>query len=145
VVEDAKSNPDSVVFSGEVIDVESVPGAMFAYTLRVYEVWKGPEETLKVYTRDPALCGYPFKEGQEYLVFAYEGRRTLKVDGGGGTKPLSKAVADLELLGEGEKLTSHADALNDTSGGLSVSAMVETACLAMASSFLVVARLVRSG
>jgi hypothetical protein len=146
VVEDAKSNPDSVVFSGEVIDVESVPGAMFAYTLRVYEVWKGPEEeTLKVYTRDPALCGYPFKEGQVYLVFAYEGRRTLKVDGGGGTKPLSKAGADFALLGEGEKVTSHADALNDTSGGLSVSAMVETACLAMASSFLVVAWLVRSG
>jgi hypothetical protein len=145
VVEDAKSNPDSVVFSGEVVDVESVPGAMFAYTLRVYEVWKGPEEkSLKVYTRDPALCGYPFKEGQEYLVFAYEGRRTLKVDGGGGTKPLSKAGEDLALLGDGEKLAS-GDALNDTSGGLSVSAMVGLSCLAMVSSLLVVARLVRSG
>ena len=138
-VEYAMSNPDSVVFSGEVVDAESVPGAMFAYTLRVSEVWKGPEQgTLKVYTSDPALCGYPFKEGQEYLVYAYEGRLTLKVDGGGGSKPLTKAGADLALLGEGEMLT-------DTSGGVPARVMVGMACVALAASFLVVVRLVRTG
>jgi hypothetical protein len=37
------------------------------------------------------------------------------------------------------------DALTDTSGGLSVGAMVGLACLVMGASFLVVARLVRTG
>lgn len=142
VVDDALSDPDYVVFSGEVIDVKSVPGAMFAYTLRVSEVWKGPEQkTLKVYTRDPALCGYPFKEGQEYLIYAYEGKLTLKVDGGGGTKPLSEAGADLALLGKGEKPTD--GALNDTSGGVPARTMIGMAGLVMAASFSLVARLVR--
>jgi hypothetical protein len=45
-------------------------------TLRVSEVWKGPErETLEVSTSSQeAACGVPFEEGQEYLVYAYGGR-----------------------------------------------------------------------
>ena len=72
VVEDALSDPDYAVFSGEVVDVESIPHFRFKVTLRVSEVWKGPEQgTLEVNTDDPTFCGTPFKEGQEYLVYAF--------------------------------------------------------------------------
>ena len=46
----------------------------FRATLRVSEVWKAPRrETLEVsMPRGGATCGYPFKEGRAYLVYAYE-------------------------------------------------------------------------
>ena len=60
------------------------------------------------------------------------------------TKLLSKAGADLAVLGDGEKPKDDGDVLNETSGGVSVGAMVGMAGLAMAVSFLVVVRLVRT-
>jgi hypothetical protein len=80
-------------------------------TLRVSEVWKGPQtETLEVTTpRDGATCGYNFKEGQEYLVYAYWGphgsppRPGLKADHCTETKPLSEADANLRVLGDGQR------------------------------------------
>jgi hypothetical protein len=51
-----------------------------------------------------SACGFPFKEGQEYLVYA-SGGRDLKVDLCSETKPLSEADPDVALfeeLGEGE-------------------------------------------
>jgi hypothetical protein len=93
-----------------------------------------------------ASCGYPFKEGQEYLVYAYEGKQGLKVDGCGATKLFSKAGADLTLLGNSsEKPKDGGDeALTDTSGGVSARAMVGMAGLLIAASLLVVVRLVRT-
>ena len=91
-----------------------------------------------------SACGYPFEEGQEYLVYAY-GKQDLKVDACSETKQLSKADEDLALLGNGEKPKDGGDALTDTSGVVSVRAMVGIAGLAMAASFLVVVRLVRTG
>ena len=61
------------------------------------------------------------------------------------TKPLSKAGSDLAVLGDSEKPKDGGDALNYTSGSLSVGAIVGLAGLAMAASFLVVVRLVRTG
>ena len=95
-----------------------------------------------------AICGYPFKEGQEYLVYAYGKGEPFKVDLCSGTKPLSKANADLALLGklgEGEKPTNGGDSLNDTSGFVPARAMVGLTGLAIAASFLLVVRLVRTG
>jgi hypothetical protein len=118
------------VFSGEVVKIDrpSGPGWSTADletdTFRVSESWKEPWKEpegsmLEVRTQVfGASCGYPFKEGQEYLVYAYEGKQVLKVDGCGATIPLSKAGADLALLGNSsEKPKDGGDeALSDTSG-----------------------------
>jgi hypothetical protein len=112
------------VFSGEVIDVEKgLPSS--SVTLRVSEMWKGKQrETVEVSTpRGGIACGYPFKEGQEYLVYAYwrpQGsppRPGLKVDTCTQTKLLSEADANLRVLGNGQR-PGGAEPLPDTSGGV---------------------------
>ena len=162
MVESGLSSSDAV-FSGEVVDFEKSPsdttmmeGTMFTImsprpataTLRVSDVWKGPErETLEVSTSSQeTACGVPFEEGREYLVYAYGGQG-LETDLCSQTKPLSEAGTDLAVLGDGEKPKddSNDEALSDTSGGVSAGAMAGLAGLALASAVLVVARLVRSG
>jgi hypothetical protein len=150
-VKQALSDSEAV-FSGEVVDVEkeraataSHPGTV-TVTLQVSEVLKGPQrETLEVSTPSTgSACRYPFEEGREYLVYAY-GKQDLKVDLCSETKLLSKAGADLAVLGNGEKPKDGGDALTDTSGGVPARAVVGLAGLAMAASFLVMVRLVRNG
>ncbi len=149
-VEFAVSDSEAV-FSGEVVDFQkgadsTIYGPTETVSFRVSEVWKGPEqETLEVHTAlMGASCGYPFKEGQEYLVYAYTGKQGLEVDLCNGTQRLAEAKADLEVLGAGKKPTG-GEALSDTSGGVSAGAMVGVAGLVMAASLLVVVRLVRTG
>ena len=143
------------VFSGEVAEVEEGPTIRMwglsgvrtsRVTLRTSEVWKGPQrETPEVSTlRDSMSCGYPFKEGQEYLVYAYSGKRGLEVDLCNGTRRFAEAQADLEVLGAGKKPTG-GEVLSDTSGGVSAGAMVGVAGLAMVAALVVVVRLVRTG
>ena len=137
------------VFSGEVAAIEKEaatsrhPGTA-TVTLRVSESWKGPEGAM-LEVKSPvggSACGYPFKEGQEYLVYA-SGRRDLEVSLCSETKPLSKADADLAVLGNGKKPKDGGDALNDTSGVVGARAVVGMAGLAMAASLLVMVRLLR--
>ena len=67
------------VFAGKVVSItkgEPTPRSGMptdAVSFQVSEVWRGPEqETLEVSTHTQgAACGYNFKEGQEYLVYAY--------------------------------------------------------------------------
>jgi len=142
----------AAVFSGEVVDLEKEEAATASHpgtvtvTLQVSEVWKGPQrETLEVSTPSTGgACRYPFDEGREYLVYAY-GKQDLKVDLCSETEPLSKAGTDLALLANSENPKDGGHALTDTSGGFSVGAMVGMAGLAMATSFLVMVRLVRTG
>ena len=152
-VEFAVSDSEAV-FSGEVVDFEEgADSTMFGPTetvsFRVSEVWKGPQRgTLEVSTpTQGGACGYAFKEGQEYLVYAYSGKQGLETDSCSSNGPLSKAEADLALLGNsGEKQKDGGgEVLSDTSGGVSVGAMVGAAGLALAASVLVVVRLVRTG
>ena len=152
-VEFAVSDSEAV-FSGEVVDFEegadSTPifGPIETVSFRVSEVWKGPQrETLEVSTpTQGSACGYAFKEGQEYLVYAnrYTGNQGLEVDYCNGTRRLAEAQAHLEVLGAGKKPTG-GEVLSDTSGGVSAGAMAGLAALALASSLIVVVRLVRSG
>jgi hypothetical protein len=147
---DALADSDAV-FSGEVVAVEqgtataTSPGYDTA-TLRVSEAWKGSGRgTLEVRTPSQGTaCGYRFEEGREYLVYAYTGKQGLEVDSCGATEPLSEAGADLAALGDGEKPQGGGGVLTDTSGDVSVRAMVGVAGLALAVSLLVVVRLVRS-
>jgi LPXTG-motif cell wall-anchored protein len=110
----AKGPDSTAVFSGEVLDVEEGPPTrMFGgmrlpsskVSLRVSEVWEGPQrETLEVSTPiDGAACGYPFKKGQEYLVYAYGKEEPFTVDLCSQTKLLSKANANLQVLGAGQR------------------------------------------
>ena len=142
----------AAVFSGEVLDVEEGPlTTMFGVrlassrvTLRVSEVWKGPKrETLEVSTpRDGMSCGYPFKEGQEYLVYAYGKEEPFKVDLCNQTKPLSEAGADLKAFAD---LESMGGALVDTSGGFLGLWIIGMMGLAMAAvSSVVLVRLLRT-
>ena len=133
------------MFSGEVVGVDK-GSQISTVTLRASEVWKGPQrETLEVSTPSyGAACGYAFKEGQEYLVYAYTGKQGLEVDSCNGTQRLTEAQADLEVLGAGKRPTG-GEVLSDTSGDVSAGAMVGVAGLVMAASLLVVVRLVRTG
>jgi len=146
----------SAVFSGEAVEVEEGPSIKMMgisglrssrVTLRTSEVWKGPQrETLEVSTpRDGMSCGYPFKEGQEYLVYANTGKQGLEAYLCTETKPLEKAGADLAVLGDGGERPTGGEVLSDTSGGVSVPAMAGLAGLALAASVLVVVSLVRPG
>jgi len=139
------------VFTGEMVDLKRNQkgpfGGVDEVSFRVSEVWKGPKrETLELTTQSQeSACGYPFNEGQEYLVYAYGKTEPFETDICNGTVPLSKADEDLALLGNGEKPKDGDDALTDTSGVVSVRAMVGIAGLVMVASFLVVVRLVRTG
>jgi hypothetical protein len=139
----AKGSDASAVFSGEVLDVQEGDRV----TLRVSEVWKGPQqETLEVRTQtDPALCGYPFKEGQEYLVYAHGKEEPFNTHVCSETRLLSKANAHLRVLGEGWS-SGNDSALSDTSGGiprLDIFGMLGLAVAAV--SLGVLMRLVRTG
>ena len=142
------------VFSGKVVEIDRPSegpgwssGDPETDTFRVSESWKGPKGAmLEVKTPVAGMsCGYPFKEGQEYLVYASEGQQGLETSLCSATKPLSKAGADLAVLGNGEKPKDGGDALNDTSGVVGVRAMVGIAGLAMVASLVVGVRLVRAG
>ena len=145
----------NAVFSGEVMDVEGGHTTrMFGWnvsslkvTLRVSEAWKGPQqETLEVSTpRDGATCGYAFKEGQEYLVYAYGKEEPFEVDLCSGTKALSDADADLRVLGDGWS-SGEDSALSDTSGGFPRIDVIGIVGLAVTVvSLMVLRRLVRTG
>ena len=151
IVDGALADSEAV-FSGEVVKIDrpspfKSSAALETDTFRVYEVWKGPEQrTLEVHTAlIGASCGYPFKEGQEYLVYAYTGKQGLQTDLCSQNKPLSEAGADLAVLGDGSEKPkdSGGEVLADTSGGLSAGAMAGLAGLALAASVLLVVRLVR--
>jgi hypothetical protein len=137
----------SAVFAGKVVSItkgEPTPRSKLV-SFRVSEVWKGPEQdTLEVSTpRYEASCGYSFKEGQEYLVYA-EGKR-MEVSSCGGTTLLSEASADFEALGNGEALGG-SGVLYNTSGGfppLGVIGMMGGAVAVVSLAILV--RLVRTG
>ena len=144
----------AAVFSGRVVEIDrpSQPLnssiAPVKVTFRVSESWKGPgRETTEVKTPVSGVsCGYSFRPGESYLVYANEASiveaEGLEVLLCSETKPLSKADADLEALGDGEA-PDGGGALSDTSGGVSVGAMVALAGLAVTGSFLLAVRLLR--
>ena len=151
----------TAVFSGEVVDLEKPPpdtamveGTMWTVvgggereatvTLRVSEVWKGPrQQTMTITTEGDSSvgCGYPFEEGQEYLVYAAGGDPSVNLCG--EIKPLSEARADLEALGSGEA-PEDGSTLSDTAGGVSVRAMAGLAGLVMTVSLLLAMRILNA-
>jgi len=93
------------VFSGKVLRIDVVknskgkPSGVIRVRFRVYKSWKGAEtNSITVSTTNICcICGYPFKVGEEYLVYASESLRTSVCT---RTKNLEDAAEDLEFLGE---------------------------------------------
>jgi hypothetical protein len=104
----------STVFAGKVVEVQEIiseagegdglpAGWWLQATFSVSRVWKGPEKSslVAVTPYESASCGYPFKEGQSYLVYARGSGDTLSVNSCSRTKVLESAGADLILLNYG--------------------------------------------
>jgi hypothetical protein len=91
-------------------------------TFRVNTVWKGPQHTTLTVTtaQDSASCGYGFKGGENYLVYAGGFEDDLQVNLCSRTQLLSGAQEDLVALGEGNPVGSQTGTASDPSGdGLS--------------------------
>ena len=102
----------AAVFSGKVVEIrrhkrgEDIFAGVEA-VVRVERVWKGVEATtVSVFTAShSAACGYGFKEGRTYLVYAYkdaEGRLSTGICG--RTRRLKDAGEDLKELGAGREV-----------------------------------------
>ena len=96
----------NVFLSRERVISDSADTEELLVELRVSTIWKGPAyETIFVTTRrDGGSCGFNFKEGQEYVVYAYahgflEGPPTVSYCS--RTRSFDQAQEDLKWLGEG--------------------------------------------
>lgn len=92
----------TAVFVGRVYSVEGAAGTLWVH-LEVSQVWKGPFQSLiTVHTpTDSAACGYPFEQGQEYLVYAHGDLNALEVNACSRTRLRVEAAEDINLLGPG--------------------------------------------
>ena len=103
----------AAVFSGKVLAVKGNEQQGGFYTsvevvLEVDRSWKGIEEkTVSVFTSSQSsACGYGFKKGEEYLVYASkttEGRLTTSICT--RTRRIKEADDDLKELGEGKEVS----------------------------------------
>ena len=101
------------VFSGKVVDVRekrSIKGYQTKSVLfEVTNTWKGVKQSQMIITTGQGGggdCGFDFKEGQEYLVYANEstlyGAQSLASTICDRTNELSVLQEDLKILGEGQ-------------------------------------------
>jgi hypothetical protein len=111
----------AAVFTGKLVElVKHGPEAgLFARVeavIAVERTWKGVDKkTVSVFTSShSASCGYGFKEGREYLVYAFqdaEGRLTTTICS--RTRQVKDAAEDLKELGEGKPVTAAAGKRTD--------------------------------
>jgi hypothetical protein len=109
------------VFAGEVVSIEPVdddPSEQFdAVTFAVDRTWKGVESspvTIETH-QDEGICGYPFEQGESYLVYAYGADAFMTTALYHRTTQLDRADEDLEVLGEGTEVTAQVE--NDADEG----------------------------
>jgi MYXO-CTERM domain-containing protein len=92
------------VFEGRVEKLSAREDGRISATLGVVRAWKGVDrERLALATPAASDCGVRFERGQSYLLFAVaekhgDGLATTRCT---GTKPMSDAGDDLDLLGMG--------------------------------------------
>ena len=102
----------AAVFSGRVVEIRRNQRtddffARVEAVIEVERVWKGVEKaTVSVFTSsDSAACGYGFKEGETYLVYASgdkEGRLLTTICT--RTRRMKDAGEDLKELGPGKEI-----------------------------------------
>ena len=99
-----------VVFSGKVTKIiesnihrNGRPITSTVY-FKVFKAWKGvtTEEMIVRTSINSPLCGFPFRVGEKYLVFAL-GEKIFSTWLCSGTKSLRYAKADIKFLGEAER------------------------------------------
>lgn len=104
----------TAVFTGKVIDIDVRRGIVLSsadpvkVTFDVSETWKGPDYKVLVVTtvRYSASCGYPFEQGEEYIVYARGEEDKLNTGICSRTKLLAAAEEDLATLGPGTMLSA---------------------------------------
>ena len=104
----------TAVFTGKVIDIDIPSGIIVSstdpikVTFEVSKIWKGPDYKTLVLTtaRNGAICGYSFKENEEYIVYAYGEEDTLSTGICSRTRLLASAQNDLQELGTGNLPTN---------------------------------------
>ena len=103
------------VFAGKVLSIEHSfdpdtrsrsPGDHTTVGFSINTVWKGTVDSNIDLTTPPTggSCGFAFVEGEEYIVYAYEGageNDSLNVSVCSRTALLAEAEADTDALGEG--------------------------------------------
>jgi hypothetical protein len=92
-----------IIFVGKLLRAETnwMSGGM-KYAFEVERTWKmDADRMLYVNSEFERDCGYAFREGERYLVYANKLFTTKKTDSCSGSKPLLEAEADLAILGQG--------------------------------------------
>lgn len=89
----------TAVFSGQVISIEDAQWD-YKVTFDVDTQWKGEtRSTLVIHTaQSSSTCGYPFTEGETYLVYAHNQENTLEVSHCGRTTKITQAEDDINAL-----------------------------------------------
>ncbi|MEL6673829.1 MAG: hypothetical protein AAFR61_16605 [Bacteroidota bacterium] len=90
----------NIIFKGKVLDVTTnwISGGM-KYSFAVEEQWGKSTDRFLILTSPFAQkCGFPFEEGETYLVYAYKGF-SIKTDICSATKPWAEAAEEVALLG----------------------------------------------
>lgn len=103
-------NRSTAVFSGKVLEVKRHKRSadLFASVQVIFEVekvWKGIDsKTVSIFTSSQSsACGYGFKEGRTYLVYAHGiAERRLATSICSRTSKLKDAREDLKELGTGK-------------------------------------------
>jgi hypothetical protein len=101
----------TAVFAGRVVRLElsNEPdgfNSQVKVTIEAAQVWKGAAQIRPVVQTDisGAGCGYDFRLGEEYLVYAHGQDSRLYVSLCSLTKPLANATLDLQALGNGQRV-----------------------------------------
>ncbi len=106
-----KSN---AVFSGQVKETR-FKEERIEVNFEVYEVWQGEMGPTVTFTTasDSAACGYPFVDGEEYLIYAGEYSGEFAVNLCSRTMLLTDAEEDLQALGEGYSMEGYPSPIKD--------------------------------
>lgn len=105
-----ESGRSDAVFEGSVVSMKQSGISLFQSsadavktTFHVNEVWKGlvTSEIAVISARSSESCGFEFKSGQRYLVYARETGKSLEVSLCSRTTQYSDAGEDLTALGKG--------------------------------------------
>lgn len=110
-VKKAKRN-SAAVFAGEVLDVQKSSEFSRFFTIRLNYKWKGvfDSEVITVVTGvGNGDCGYPFRVGETYLVYAYKSSTdALSTNVCQRTNLFAESKNEAEFLGKAKKFEKSA-------------------------------------
>jgi hypothetical protein len=90
------------VFAGQVLDVGRSTGrGVVSVRMRVDRVWKGDIGADLLLTTDLSDCGFEFRSGEQYIVYASATGEQLTTTVCHRTHVLADAASDLKYLGRG--------------------------------------------